>query len=424
MATKIFIGLSFANFFKKDMMCMSFFLVSIVIPVYNGSNYLREAIDSALGQTYTNIEVIVVNDGSCDDGKTRKIALSYGLKIRYFEKENGGVSTALNLGIKQMQGEYFSWLSHDDVYRPNKIEIEMNALKLAGDMTVPVHSGFDELIMPQKENKPFLTLEKRYSKRFLESGLCATTIGFISGCSLLIHKSYFEKYGLFDEKLKTTQDYAKWFEMFKDKRMLYIEQPLIQSRIHKEQTGATYKNFHKERDDLHRWMMENVTLTDTKKMGWDLYHFFSVLLPILDISGYTSSYQYACKRLLQLKESPKTLNKIEKLKFFLQLQDHKLYLTCAGKRGKALLNYFRLRGILVEGFCDSNEKLWGRKINGISCFSTKEIEKEKVLLIVTKAEPYVLKNSLLKQGFENVITYDEIEELLCEIPLKKMMLYK
>ena len=95
-------------------------LVSIVIPVYNGAEYMREAIDSALAQTYKNIEVIVVNDGSKDN--TDEIARSYGEKIRYFKKENGGVSTALNLAIQNMQGEYFSWLSHDDVYLPEKIE--------------------------------------------------------------------------------------------------------------------------------------------------------------------------------------------------------------------------------------------------------------------------------------------------------------
>ena len=75
-------------------------LVSIVMPVYNGSNYMREAIDSALAQTYSNIEVIVVNDGSNDDGKTDAIAKEYGDRIRYFIKENGGCASALNLGIK------------------------------------------------------------------------------------------------------------------------------------------------------------------------------------------------------------------------------------------------------------------------------------------------------------------------------------
>ena len=77
-------------------------LVSIVIPAYNASNYLSNAIDSALAQTYKNIEIIVVNDGSKDDGATRKIAESYGDKILYFEKSNGGSSSALNYGINQI----------------------------------------------------------------------------------------------------------------------------------------------------------------------------------------------------------------------------------------------------------------------------------------------------------------------------------
>ena len=98
----------------------NFPLVSIIIPVYNGSNYVKEAIDSALAQTYKNIEVIVVNDGSTDN--TEKIVKSYGDKIRYFYKENGGVASALNLAIENSKGEYISWLSHDDVYYPNKIQ--------------------------------------------------------------------------------------------------------------------------------------------------------------------------------------------------------------------------------------------------------------------------------------------------------------
>ena len=84
--------------------------VSIVIPVYNGSNFLAEAIDSALSQTYHNTEIIVVNDGSTDEGATENIALSYGNKINYYLKKNGGVASALNFGIEKMSGEYFSWL--------------------------------------------------------------------------------------------------------------------------------------------------------------------------------------------------------------------------------------------------------------------------------------------------------------------------
>src|SRR5215470_19778957 len=100
-------------------------LVSIVIPVYNGSDYLREALDSALSQTYPHVEILVVNDGSTDAGATEAIARSYGDRIRYFWKPNGHVASALNFGIQQMRGEYFSWLSHDDVYLPDKIKIQM-----------------------------------------------------------------------------------------------------------------------------------------------------------------------------------------------------------------------------------------------------------------------------------------------------------
>ena len=89
-------------------------LVSIVIPVYNGSNFLSQAIEAALSQTYKNIEILVVNDGSKDDGATEKVALSYGDRIKYLSKPNGGVSSALNYGIEHMSGDYFSWLSHDD----------------------------------------------------------------------------------------------------------------------------------------------------------------------------------------------------------------------------------------------------------------------------------------------------------------------
>ena len=115
--------------------------VSIVIPVYNGSNYLREAIDSALAQTYKNIEVIVINDGSNDKGKTDKICKSYGNKIRYFKKENGGVASALNMGIEKMQGEYFSWLSNDDIYYQDKVEKQVKALSRLKDKSTVVYSG-------------------------------------------------------------------------------------------------------------------------------------------------------------------------------------------------------------------------------------------------------------------------------------------
>lgn len=101
--------------------------ISVVIPVYNGENYLKEAIDSALNQTYENVEVLVVDDGSVDG--TREIMNAYGDRIIGLHKKNGGVATALNMGIAHMSGEYFAWLSHDDLMKPDACEIYVRHLQ-------------------------------------------------------------------------------------------------------------------------------------------------------------------------------------------------------------------------------------------------------------------------------------------------------
>ena len=104
--------------------------VTIIIPVYNGSNFLAEAIDAALAQTYQNIEILVINDGSKDDGASEKIALSYGDRISYYCKENGGVSSARNNGIDHATGEWIFFLDADDLLTPDALE---SLLAMAND---------------------------------------------------------------------------------------------------------------------------------------------------------------------------------------------------------------------------------------------------------------------------------------------------
>src|SRR5271155_3815826 len=96
--------------------------VSIIMPMYNGANYMRQAIDSALNQTWPSTEVIFVNDGLNDGGETDRIARSYGDRVRYVEKQTGGVASALNTGLEVMDGDVFCRLSHDDLHVPTKTE--------------------------------------------------------------------------------------------------------------------------------------------------------------------------------------------------------------------------------------------------------------------------------------------------------------
>ena len=211
-------------------------LVSIIIPVYNGSNYMREAIDSALAQTYKNIEVIVVNDGSTDN--TEEIALSYGDKIRYFRKDNGGVSSALNLGIKEMRGDYFSWLSHDDVYFPEKVEKEVEALSKYDVKSIVLCEGFQidknsQLIQKSKMNK---FLDTNDLNPWDKSLMALLKFGYFNGCGLLIPKSVFIDAGFFDESLRYSQDFLMWVKILLCKySLVYLPNSYVKNRVHNGQ---------------------------------------------------------------------------------------------------------------------------------------------------------------------------------------------
>ena len=181
--------------------------ISIVIPVYNGSDYLKEAINSALGQTSTDFEVIVVNDGSNDGGKTEAIAKSYEDKIRYFYKENGGVASALNLGIKNMKGEWFAWLSHDDIFAPNRIEEDLKFLESNPEAKVIFCK------IKRIDSQGNFIEDVNYSIQKVTNCREAVLLGGVDMCALTIHKSCFEKTGLFKESNLTMQDVEMGFRL-------------------------------------------------------------------------------------------------------------------------------------------------------------------------------------------------------------------
>ena len=202
--------------------------VSIVIPVYNGADYMSQAIESALAQTYPHIEILVVNDGSGDDGATERIARSYGNKIRYFSKENGGVASALNFGISKMTGEYFSWLSHDDLYCPEKVGAQIQVLSGMNNKRTILYS--DYAVFPED---PAAATEVKLPVVPAEHFRFFITVrNILHGCTLLVPRKAFEECGLFDETLRTTQDYDLWFRMAEKYAFVHIPLVLVRARQH------------------------------------------------------------------------------------------------------------------------------------------------------------------------------------------------
>ena len=283
--------------------------VSIIIPVYNGANYVSLAIDSALRQTYKNIEIIVVNDGSKDN--TEKVCKSYGNKIRYIKKENGGVSTALNEGIKNMTGDYFSWLSHDDLYYPEKVATEVQYLKenkLLGTKTI-VYSDFS-LINANGE----LTSDVRLDTVDLNrDSLFSIIKGGINGLALLIPKTAFDEIGLFDPELRCVQDYKMWFDMYNGGyKFVHIPRVLACTRIHESSVTNTNPRYVVEGNKF--WIDTIESISDEKKeeLYGSLFNCYYSLYNYFNGGPYDKFIEYCHKKYKEILK--KSIDNIDKIK--------------------------------------------------------------------------------------------------------------
>lgn len=396
-------------------------LVSVIIPVYNGANYLREAIDSALAQIYPNIEIIVVNDGSTDKGETEEIAASYGQQIRYFQKDNGGVASALNLAIREMKGEYFSWLSHDDLYYPHKINRQLECLREHGDMKAIVHSDYDLL----DENSKLIThvqQSKSYSIERLTTSVFPVLQGLIHGCSLLIHKSQFDRVGIFNEKLVTTQDYDLWFRMFRNQKTVYIPEPLIIGRLHQSQGSRTITCHDQERCQLHIDFIENLHKDEMIELYGSVASFYHRMCCFFKGGRMTAAYNFV-SAILEKMEIPEELfaRRFELQAYIDRLSNGNANRVCifgAGEYGLRIYEELWSKLIQVDYFSDNNPEKWDSTINGVNCISpsTLKEDKEHTLIIVANRTPDAIVNQLKSEYFPYIVTKQEMDGVLFDFP--------
>ena len=201
--------------------------VSAVIPTFNRGHCLLRAINSVLAQTTPVDEIIVVDDGS--DDKTYDLLVKSELldmrgqlpNIRYLYQENKGVSAARNLGIKEAENEYIALLDSDDAWAETKIERQ--ALKLEKKKfscrithTEEIWLKDGQRINPKKKHKKSggFIFEKCLP-------LCC-----ISPSSVLLHRTLFDDYGFFDEKLPACEDYDMWLRLCAFEEVLFVEEAL------------------------------------------------------------------------------------------------------------------------------------------------------------------------------------------------------
>ena len=265
--------------------------VSIVIPVYNGANYVANAIQSALNQTYDNVEVIVINDGSTDNGATSKICLSYGDQITYVEQENKGVAGAMNTAFEHLTGDLFCWLSHDDEHLPEKTKkqveflrrYERDDLMLFGNYFLMDDNGetwhesqMDEALL---RKKPAIALLR----------------GMVNGCTLMIPTNIVRKHLPFRTDLRFTQDYDMWDRLRADGEFIFQPETLVRYRIHPGQDTHNPKA-NIEGDKLWKWMMSRRNDTEKVMLNGSRKKYYSELAKFLGNTPYVEAAAHAEKQ--------------------------------------------------------------------------------------------------------------------------------
>ena len=210
-------------------------LVSVIIPAYN-SIYVREALNSVADQTYTNIETIVIDDGSTDN--TPQI-LSDFKNIRIVRTENKGVSAARNEGLRICRGEFITFLDSDDIWISEKIIRQVDFLSENKDIEI-VFGRFENFF--QEEQSPPTEIDR---SRFLDPA-----IGKMSMLgTLMARKEVFLKVGNFDRALLTGED-LDWFIRVKDfgVKACYDDKIVLKRRLH--DTNLSYKSLSNKKNLL------------------------------------------------------------------------------------------------------------------------------------------------------------------------------
>jgi len=216
-------------------------LVSVVIPVYNSEKFLEECLDSILTQTYQNIEIIAVDDGSTDSSPD--ILERYSDKINIISQKNQGLASALNLGISKMKGDWFKWFSPDDVMHSNTIKTLIDETKNHSDNII-LYSNWN--IIDDTGN----TLREFHESNYNELSEFDFNLRLLDGQQInvnttLIPAIFLKKYGIreLDEPVAIDYDFFLRSALLHDVRFHLISQPLVKYRIHSEQ--LSHKNISK-----------------------------------------------------------------------------------------------------------------------------------------------------------------------------------
>jgi glycosyltransferase involved in cell wall biosynthesis len=216
-------------------------LISIIIPTYNRKVYLPLAIESALQQTYRNIELIVVDDGSTD-GTKESIQINNGSKYRYIWQENQGVSAARNLGLSIANGKYIAFLDSDDLWHPEKIFYQVRELeKQSNKNAIAVFGSVWRIDERGKIVGKKPVTNGKNIKNYQLIDYFTKNVIYAPPSNLLIFKKPLLQIGGFDPHIHNGEDKDLIIRIRQKGEIVYLNKPLLYYRIHSASTQGIPK---------------------------------------------------------------------------------------------------------------------------------------------------------------------------------------
>jgi glycosyltransferase involved in cell wall biosynthesis len=212
-------------------------LVSVVIPTFNCADFLVEAVRSVLDQTYQDFEILVVDDASTDN--TKSVLLAFGPRVRYIRQERAGPSVARNLAILQSQGELIAFLDADDLWRPTKLDRQLEYLNHHPE-TILVYTDFTRGPSPGSNNESRLQAFKPRDPTDPFHALLDEN--FVATPTVVVRREALARSGLFDPTLKGSEDLDLWLRLAHAhgwRSVGFIDEILVDVRQHPGNTSRT-----------------------------------------------------------------------------------------------------------------------------------------------------------------------------------------
>jgi len=240
--------------------------VSVIIPAYNAAPFIGETLNSVFAQTFTDYEVIVINDGSPDTNEFEQAIESYRERIRYIRQENGGASSARNAGLRLAAGEYIAFLDSDDVWAPDYLKAQLQFIK---DQDCDLVCA-DAMICGDSPDAG-----RTYSETLMDTAPAVGEVTFLQLVSaeislitsgVVVRRDLILEVGLFDLALRNAQDFDLWLRLAKHgARLAYHRRVLLEYRTRQGSLTGDAINSHLRELRVFDKIEQSYQLTPTER---------------------------------------------------------------------------------------------------------------------------------------------------------------